>query len=240
MPDIKLNNIRNFIFDGLNIEIYDKELLAVIGPNGAGKSTLLNIIAGLVDYDGSVHFNGVPVNTMATRERQVGYLFQDLALFPHLDIASNIGYGLAVRGDAKKNIKQKVDELLRLMKIEHLRIRYPKNLSGGEQQRVALARALAVSPQVLLLDEPFNSLDIQTCNCIRQEIKKIHTEFGITTLLVTHNMVEAKEMGDRIVAMNDGEVVEVSDIQDGYEYDFNRPYDMQHCSGCTIDCNCKK
>jgi len=240
MPDIELKNISNYVFNGLNMEIFDKELLVVIGPNGAGKSTLLNIIAGLVEYDGNVLFDGVSVNRILTDKRRVGYLFQNLALFPHLDVASNIGYGPAVNGSTRENIAQRVDELLRLMKIEHLRDRYPKNLSGGERQRVALARALAVSPQVLLLDEPFSSLDTETCRCIRQEIKRIQRGLGITTVLVTHDMTEAKEMGDRIVAMNDGEVHEVADFQRMYRYDLDDLSHLQNCTGCAIDCYCKE
>ena len=239
MPDIELKNISNYVFNGLNMEIFDKELLVVIGQNGAGKSTLLNIIAGLVEYEGSVLFDGVSVNSMLTDKRRVGYLFQNLALFPHLDVASNIGYGPAVNGNPRENIAQRVDELLRLMKIEHLKDRYPKNLSGGERQRVALARSLAVSPQVLLLDEPFSSLDTGMCSCIRQEIKRIQRGLGITTVLVTHDMTEAVEMGDRIVAMNGGEVHEVADIQRMHSYDPDDIPHLQNCTGCAIDCYCK-
>lgn len=240
MPDIELKNISNYVFNGMNMEIFDKELLVVIGPNGAGKSTLLNIIAGLVEYDGNVLFDGVSVNRMLTDKRRVGYLFQNLALFPHLDVASNIGYGQTVNGSAREHIAQRVDELLRLMKIEHLRDRYPKNLSGGERQRVALARALAVSPQVLLLDEPFSSLDTGTCRCISQEIKRVQRGLGITTVLVTHDMAEAEEMGDRIVAMNDGEVHEVADLQRMYRYDLDNLSHLQNCTCCAIDCYCKE
>ena len=240
MPDIELKNISNYVFNDLNMEIFDKELLVVIGQNGAGKSTLLNIIAGLVDYEGSVLFDGVSVNRMLTDKRRVGYLFQNLALFPHLDVASNIGYGPVVNGIGRKNIELRVDELLRLMKIEHLRDRYPKNLSGGERQRVALARALAVSPQVLLLDEPFSSLDTGMCSCIRQEIKNIQRRLGITTVLVTHDMAEAKEMGDRIVAINGGEIHEVADLQRMHRYDLNDLHHLQNCTGCGIDCYCKE
>lgn len=239
MPDIELKNIRNYVFNGLNMEIFDKELLVVIGPNGAGKSTLLNIIAGLVEYEGSVLFDGVSVNRMLTDKRRVGYLFQNLALFPHLDVASNIGYGPAVNGSRRESIAKRVDELLRLMKIEHLRNRYPKNLSGGERQRVALARSLAVSPQVLLLDEPFSSLDTGMCSCIMQEIKRIQKKLGITTVLVTHDMAEAKEMGDRIVAINGGEIHEVADFQRMYRYDPDDLHNLQNCTGCAIDCYCK-
>ena len=243
MPDIELKNIRNYVFNGLNMEIFDKELLVVTGPNGAGKSTLLATIAGLVNYDGTVLFDGVTVDRIPTNERKIGYLFQNLALFPHLNVASNIGYGMAVKGDEKTEIAQSVDELLRLMRIEHLRDRYPKNLSGGERQRVALARALAVSPEVLLLDEPFNSMDNGTCQCMRKEIRKIQKDLGITTVLVTHNPEEAEEMGDRIITIAGGKIQETEtqcfcgsqNVHNTYN-----THNAENCTGCTIDCYCKR
>jgi len=243
MPDIELKNIRNYVFDDLNMEIYDEELLVVTGPNGAGKSTLLATIAGLVNYNGTVLFDGVAVDMIPTNERKIGYLFQNLALFPHLNVASNIGYGMAVKGDGKAEIAQNVDELLRLTRIEHLRDRYPKNLSGGERQRVALARALAVSPEVLLLDEPFNSMDAGTCHCIRKEIRKIQKDLGITTVLVTHNPEEAEEMGDRIITIAGGKILETEaqcfcgsqNVHNTYN-----AHNAQNCAGCTIDCYCKR
>jgi len=243
MPDIELRNIRNYVFNDLNMEIYDEELLVVTGPNGAGKSTLLATIAGLVNYDGNVLFDGVTVDRIPTNERKIGYLFQNLALFPHLNVASNIGYGMAVKGDGKTEIAQNVDELLRLTKIEHLRDRYPKNLSGGERQRVALARALAVSPEVLLLDEPFNSMDHGTCQCIRKEIRKIQKDLGITTVLVTHNPEEAEEMGDRIITIAGGKIREAGTqclCGSQNTYNAQNPHNMQNCADCTIDCYCKR
>jgi ABC-type sulfate/molybdate transport systems ATPase subunit len=152
------------------MEIFDGELLVVLGSNGAGKTTLLNIIAGLAKYTGAVLFDGVPVDKTPVNERQIGYIFQNL------------------------EIMQKVDELLQLTKIEHLKHRYPKNLSGGEKQRVALARALASSPKVLLLDEPFNSLDIGMCECLRKEIRQVQREMGITTVFVTHNLANGNHI----------------------------------------------
>jgi len=243
MPDIELKNIRNYVFDDLNMEIRDEELLVVTGPNGAGKSTLLATIAGLVNYDGTVLFDGVTVDRIPTNERKIGYLFQNLALFPHLNVASNIGYGMAVKGDGKAEIAQNVDELLRLTKIEHLRDRYPKNLSGGERQRVALARALAVSPEVLLLDEPFNSMDNGTCQCMRKEIRKIQKDLGITTVLVTHNPEEAEEMGDRIITIAGGKIREAETqclCGSQNTYNAQNPHNTQNCAGCTIDCYCKR
>ncbi len=246
MPDIELKNIRNYVFNDLNMEIYDEELLVVTGPNGAGKSTLLATIAGLVNYDGTVLFDGVTVDRIPTNERKIGYLFQNLALFPHLNVASNIGYGMVVKGDGKTEIAQNVDELLGLMRIEHLRDRYPKNLSGGERQRVALARALAVSPEVLLLDEPFNSMDNGTCQCIRKEIRKIQKDLGITTVLVTHNPEEAEEMGDRIITIAGGKIRETdTQCSCGSQNTHNahnthNTHNTQNCAGCTIDCYCKR
>ncbi|PXF61630.1 MAG: ABC transporter [Candidatus Methanogaster sp.] len=243
MPDIGLKNIRNYVFNDLNMEIFDKELLVVTGPNGAGKSTLLATIAGLVNYSGTVLFDGVAVDRIPTNERKIGYLFQNLALFPHLNVASNIGYGMAVKGDGKTEIAQNVGELLMLMRIEHLRDRYPKNLSGGERQRVALARALAVSPEVLLLDEPFNSMDNGTCQCMRKEIRKIQKDLGTTMVLVTHNPKEAEEMGDRIITIAGGKIRETeTECFCGSENTHNaqNPHNTQNCAGCTIDCYCKR
>ncbi len=240
MPDIELKNIRNYVFNGIDMEIYNEELLVVTGPNGAGKSTLLATIAGLVDYNGTILFDGVTVDDTPTNERKIGYLFQNLALFPHLNVASNIGYGLAVKGDRKTEIARNVDELLELMKIAHLRDRYPKNLSGGERQRVALARALAVSPEILLLDEPFNSLDTGTCQCMRKEIAKIQKNLGITTILVTHNPEEAVEMGDRITTIASGKIRETETHCSCGSQNMYNTHNIQNCVGCTINCYCKR
>ena len=162
MPSIELKNICKYICRDVNLEIFDKELLVLLGPNGAGKTTLLNIIAGLTDYSGSVFFDSVPVDKIPASKREVGYLFQDLVLFPHLDVTANISYGLKAQKQPQSKVEARVQELLQMMKIKHLSSRYPKHLSGGERQRVALARALALSPKVLLLDEPLRSLDVQT------------------------------------------------------------------------------
>ncbi len=244
MPAIELRNIRNHVFSNLDMKVLDGELLVVLGPNGAGKTTLLNIIAGLVDYEGTVLFDGVPVDKVPANERQIGYLFQNLALFPHLDVASNVGYSLRVCGKRREEIEDKVDELLKLMKIEHLKYRYPKSLSGGEKQRVALARALASSPEVLLLDEPFNNLDIGMCKCLRREIRQIQREMGITTILVTHNLADAEEMSDRIVVLNGGKIRQVKSnemlFKNAAVDNGNRSQRFQDCLHCAINCYCKR
>ena len=209
MPSIKLQNVSKHICHGVNLEIFDKELMVLLGPNGAGKTTLINIIAGLTDYKGSVLFDGVPVDKVAPNKRGIGYLFQDLVLFPHLDVTSNIAYGLTAQKQPQTKVEARVKELVQMMKLEHLLSRYPKHLSGGEKQRVALARALALSPKVLLLDEPLSSLDLQTCKHLRIELKQLQRKLGITTIYVTHDLNEAEELADRIAILNMGRLEQI-------------------------------
>ena len=209
MSSIKLKNISKYICKNVNLEIFDKELLVLLGPNGAGKSTLLNVIAGLIDYEGSVFFSNIPVDKVPANKRRIGYLFQELNLFPHLDVSANIAYGLRVQKQPQDEIKDRVEELLQIMKIKHLSSRYPKELSGGEKQRVALARALANSPRILLLDEPMNSLDYRTSKYLRTEFKILQKKLGITTIYVTHNFYEAEEMAERIAVLDKGRVEQI-------------------------------
>jgi len=209
MSSIKLENISKYVCKNVNLEIFDKELLVLLGPNGAGKSTLLNVIAGLIDYEGSVFFDNKPVGRLPTNKRRIGYLFQELNLFPHLDVAANIAYGLRVQKKLPNEIKTSVEELLQIMKIKNLSSRYPKELSGGEKQRVALARALANSPRILLLDEPMNSLDYRTSKYLRTEFKILQKKLGITTIYVTHNFYEAEEMAQRIAVLDRGRVEQI-------------------------------
>lgn len=209
MAAIKLENISKYVCENINLEIFDKELLVLLGPNGAGKSTLLNIIAGLIDYEGSVFFDNKPVDRLPADKRRIGYLFQELNLFPHFDVASNIAYGLRVQKKSQKEIKARVEKLLQLMKIKHLSSRYPKELNGGEKQRVALARALANSPHILLLDEPMNSLDYSTSKHLRTEFKILQKKLDITTIYVTHNFYEAEEMAERIAVLDKGRVEQI-------------------------------
>lgn len=209
MPLIKLKNVSNYICRNVNLQVFDRELLVLFGPNGAGKTTLLNVIAGLVEYEGKVYFDNVCVDKIPAPERGIGYVFQNLVLFPHLDVFSNIAYGLKVRGQSQAQIETRVKELLKMMKIEHLVSRYPRHLSGGEKQRVVLARALAPSPEVLLLDEPMNNLDLRTTKYLRTELKQLQRKLKITTVYVTHNLEEAEEMADRIAVINNGRVEQV-------------------------------
>jgi len=209
MTAIELRDIRNYACCGIDLEVLSGELLVLLGPNGAGKTTLLNVIAGLVEYEGTVLFDGVSVDRLPPQRRGVGYLFQNLVLFPHLDVASNIAYGLRAQGWTRERAEARVEELLGLMRIGHLASRYPRHLSGGEMQRVALARALAPYPRILLLDEPLSSLDVPTSKYLRVELKQLQRRLGITTLYVTHELAEAEEVADRIAVIQEGRIEQV-------------------------------
>lgn len=209
MPSIELIQITNQICRDTSLTIQDGELLVLAGVTGAGKTTLLNIIAGLIPYEGSVRFGGMPVDGLSPAKRNVGYLFQSFSLFPHLSVSENIAFGLKSRGTNKRQINERVNALLQFLHIRQLENRYPKSLSGGEKQRVALARTLAPYPKILLLDEPFNSLDPRTAKFLRLELKGLQRQLGLTAVYVTHNQREAFEMGDRIAVIDQGLIEQV-------------------------------
>lgn len=209
MSAIELREVHNHACHGVNLQVLSGELVVLLGPNGAGKTTLLNIIAGLTEYEGSVLFDSVPVDRLPPQRRKAGYLSQDLALFPHLTVASNIAYGLKAQGWRREKREVRVEELLELVRIRHLASRYPRHLSGGEKQRVALARALAPFPRILLLDEPLNSLDVQSSRYLRTELKQLQRRLGITTLYVTHELAEAEELADRVAVIQEGRIEQV-------------------------------
>jgi len=209
MAIIELKNISTpYSLKNINIKIDDGELISILGPTGAGKTTLLNVIAGFENYKGSVFVDGITIDKLSVGKRRVGYLFQDLNLFPHLDVFSNIAFGLDIQKISKEKINKKVHEMLSLLKIEAIEHRYPKSLSGGEKQRVALARALITSPQILLLDEPMSSLDYETAKYLRTEFKILQKELNITIIYVTHNFHEAEEMADKIAIIDNGELIQ--------------------------------
>jgi len=171
---------------------------------------LTNLTYLLKGKKGSVLFDGKAVDKLPASKRRIGYLFQELALFPHLDVASNIAYSLKVQKQSQNELEARVEKLLQIMKINHLSHRFPKNLSGGEKQRVALARALAPAPDVLLLDEPLSSLDMQTSKYLKMELKQVLNKLGITTIYVTHDLIEAEEMADRTAIIQGGCIQQVA------------------------------
>ncbi len=239
--EIELKNIHNFILNGVNLKIDDGEILVLVGRTGAGKTTLLNVIAGLVPYEGAVIIGGEPVDDVPVRERGVGYLFQDAALFPHLDVKSNISYGLKARKRPKSEMKGRVDALIDLVRIRHIADRYTGNLSGGEKRRVALARALAPKPAILLMDEPFSSLDSIIAKHLRMEFRRIQKKLGITTIYVTHDLREAEEMAHRIAVIHDGILEQVGTPEDVFfsprnerVHDFVGGPNILECDSCRI------
>jgi putative spermidine/putrescine transport system ATP-binding protein len=175
------------------------EIVALLGPSGCGKTTLLRVVAGFVRQSaGSVRIDGRPIDHLPANLRNVGIVFQNYALFPHMTAADNVAYGLQARGTPRADVRRTVERFLEVVRLTELRDRLPRQLSGGQQQRVAVARAMAVEPTVLLLDEPFSALDI--------ELKRLQRQFGLTAILVTHDQDEAMSVADRIAVMNHGRV----------------------------------
>lgn len=216
-------------FDALkeiDLKIHTGELVALLGPSGSGKTTLLRIIAGLETADeGSIVFDGEDHTKKNAQDRKVGFVFQHYALFKHMTVFENIAFGLKVRPaklrPSKDEIRKKVHELLALVKMEELANRYPAQLSGGQRQRIALARALAVEPKVLLLDEPFGALDAKVRKDLRRWLRKLHDEYPITSVFVTHDQEEALDVADRIVILNKGQIEQIGTPEDVYDNPVN-------------------
>ncbi|MCW7537117.1 sulfate ABC transporter ATP-binding protein [Aquabacterium sp. A7-Y] len=211
------------VCDNLNLDIPSGELVALLGPSGSGKTSLLRIIAGLERPDsGSVRFHGEDATFADVRERQVGFVFQHYALFGHMSIFENVAFGLRVRPKAsrppEREIRAKVNELLKLVQLDWIADRYPHQLSGGQRQRIALARALAVEPKVLLLDEPFGALDAKVRKELRRWLRRLHDEMHVTSVFVTHDQDEAMEVADRIVVMNQGRIEQEGSPDQVYDH----------------------
>ncbi|RLE88011.1 MAG: ABC transporter ATP-binding protein [Thermoprotei archaeon] len=196
--------------DRVSLEVREGELFTLLGPSGCGKTTTLRIIAGFeLPDEGSVFFDNEDVTYKKPYERGCAMVFQNYALWPHMTVYENVAYGLKVRGLPAREIRKRVDEVLELVGLRGLEDRYPTQLSGGQQQRVALARALVVEPKVLLLDEPLSNLDAKLRLRMREEVKKLQKELGITTIYVTHDQEEAMSISDRVAVMNRGRVLQV-------------------------------
>jgi sulfate transport system ATP-binding protein len=203
----------------VSVTIPSGELVALLGPSGSGKTTLLRIIAGLEMQDsGTVWMSGSDVTTTPARTRNVGFVFQHYALFKHMTVRENIAFPLKVRNAAEDEKQKTVADLLKLVRLEGFENRYPAQLSGGQRQRVALARALAAKPKVLLLDEPFGSLDAKVRLELRQWLRRLHDEISVTSVFVTHDQEEALEVADRIVVMNHGKVEQEGTPEEIFEH----------------------
>src|SRR5215831_6104974 len=194
------NVVQNF-----ELSVQRGEFVSFLGPSGCGKTTTLRMVAGFeIPSAGRIRINDRDVTRLRPNQRNVGMVFQSYALFPNMTVAENVGFGLKVAKRPQSEIRPRVEEMLKLIKLPALGERYPYQLSGGQQQRVALARALAIKPQVLLLDEPLSALDAKIRVALREEIRNVQRDLGITTIYVTHDQEEALSMSDRIVVMNEG------------------------------------
>jgi sulfate transport system ATP-binding protein len=204
--------------DEVSLAIPEGSLTALLGPSGSGKSTLLRVIAGLEQPDsGQVLLNDEDVTQRPARERGVGMVFQHYAAFKHMTVYDNVAFGLTIRRRPRREIRDRVHELLALVQLEGLAKRYPAQLSGGQRQRMALARALAVEPSVLLLDEPFGALDARVRKELRAWLRRLHDEVHVTTIIVTHDQEEAMEVAGQIAVLNDGRIEQVGSPRDLYD-----------------------
>jgi ABC-type Fe3+/spermidine/putrescine transport system ATPase subunit len=195
------------VLENISFDVAEGEVLVLLGASGSGKTTILRIMAGLeMPYTGKVILHGKDVTELPARERGVGVIFQSYALFPKMTVEKNIGYGLRIRKRKRKEIRETVNELLKLVQLEEHRKKYPSQLSGGQQQRVAIARTLAYNPEVLLFDEPFGALDTQTRVHLRREIRALLRKVNVPSIFITHDQEEALELGDRIAVLYQGHI----------------------------------
>jgi multiple sugar transport system ATP-binding protein len=206
-----------------SLEIRDTEFMVLVGPSGCGKSTALRMLAGLEDITaGQIKIDGQVVNEMPPRDRDVAMVFQSYALYPHMSVFDNMAFGLKMRGSARTDIESRVKEAGRILRLDQLLGRKPRQLSGGQRQRVAVGRAIVRQPRVFLLDEPLSNLDAMLRVQTRIELQKMHQRLGTTFIYVTHDQVEAMTMGDRIAVMKDGVLQQVAPPREIYD----RPVNM--------------
>ncbi|GEC89773.1 MULTISPECIES: ABC transporter ATP-binding protein [Brevibacillus] len=213
--DVELRGIMkkfqsNVVVQNFNLQVEQGEFISFLGPSGCGKTTTLNMIAGFLDPDGGdLLIKGQRMNGVPPYKRELGMVFQTYSLFPHMTVAENIAYGLKLRKVNKQEMQERVNRVLSLVKLPNVADRYPKQLSGGQRQRIAIARALVIEPSLLLLDEPLSNLDAKLREELRDELKRLHHEIGVTTIFVTHDQEEALALSDRIVVMNHGFVEQI-------------------------------
>jgi putative spermidine/putrescine transport system ATP-binding protein len=223
MARLQLNGLTKTYGDfhavaGVDLDIRQGELVVLLGPSGCGKTTTLRMIAGFIaPTAGEIRLGGKDITRRPPWKRNTGLVFQSYALFPHLSVADNVAFGLRMRKLPQAAIVAKLSEALRLVRLEGLADRLPRELSGGQQQRVALARALVIEPDILLLDEPLSNLDAKLRHEVRVEIRELQKKLGLTTVMVTHDQEEALTMADRLVVMSHGRVQQVGSQRDLYE-----------------------
>ncbi|MGL4913473.1 MAG: ABC transporter ATP-binding protein [Romboutsia sp.] len=229
MSEVKLINLvkkfnEKIVLNNITLNIKEGELISLLGPSGCGKSTTLKLIAGLIKADGGdILFNNESVINLETEKRDAVIVFQDYLLFPHMTVYENIEFGLKMRKYEKKLRKEKVNNLITLVRLKGYENKYPTQLSGGQKQRVAIARALAVDPKILLLDEPFSNLDIMLRDEMREFVLDIQKRLNITTILVTHDKEEALMMSDKVAIMLDGEIKQFDTPKELYK----KPYSVE-------------
>lgn len=221
---IELKNIRKCyekdvaVIDDFNLSIEDGDFVVFLGPSGCGKSTLLRIIAGLIDIDGgSIFMDGENITNSLPKDRNMAFVFQNYALYPHMTVSENITVSLKLKKVPREKIESKLKEIAELLSIEDLLNRYPRELSGGQQQRVALARAIIRSPKAYLMDEPLSNLDAKLRQKMRFEIMKLYEKLKITTIYVTHDQVEAMTMATRVVLLNKGKIIQSGPPQELFD-----------------------
>ena len=220
--------------DRVNVDVPGGALVALLGPSGCGKTTLLRIIAGLEIPDGgAVLYRDEEITRRPARDREVGFVFQHYALFRHMTIFENVAFGLRVRHRPNSQVRQRVQELLKLVHLHGVEQHYPSQLSGGQRQRVALARALAAQPKVLLLDEPFGALDAKVRQELRRWLRKLHDEIHMTSVFVTHDQEEAFEVADCVVVMNGGRVEQTGTPRQIFEHPAN-PFVMDFLGNVNV------
>jgi multiple sugar transport system ATP-binding protein len=229
MAEIEVRNVTKtfagdvLALDDVSLAIADGEFIALVGPSGCGKSTLLRSIAGLEDVtSGEIAIGGRDVTDLAPRHRDIAMVFQSYALYPHMSVRQNLGYGLRVRRTPKAEISKRVDEIAELLGLTELLERKPAQLSGGQRQRVAMGRAIAREPQAFLMDEPLSNLDAKLRVGMRASLAQLHQRLGVTTVYVTHDQIEAMTLGQRVAVMRDGRILQVDMPQALYE----RPRDV--------------
>lgn len=227
MAGVVLKNVTKIydkkpVTDNVSLEVKDKEFLVLVGSSGCGKSTLLRMIAGLEDItEGEIYIDGKLVNNVHPKDRDIAFVFQNYALYPHMSVYENIAFPLKMRKFKKDEIDKKVHEAAKLLDLTEFLKRKPKELSGGQRQRVALARAVVRNPKVFLMDEPLSNLDAKLRTKTRSELKKLHKDLQTTFIYVTHDQTEALTMGDRIAVINEGKISQIDTPEKIYNYPEN-------------------